>query len=195
MIKNKMMRIASVLLVAVLLSTCAISGTFAKYVTSDNVADEARVAKWGVAVTATGSRFAGEYNADTTGLKDSTDTAIALSVKTSDSNKLVAPGTKNDSGMAFSITGTPEVAVNVKIEITYSDILRPGGTYADYTTGKDVTLEIRTRVKQVKRNFVFMEASIAHNGEVCSTGELTFYCFTKEVAEKDFLFRGCEVEE
>ena len=62
-------------------------------------------------------------------------------------------------------------------------------------TGKDVTLEIRTRVKQVKRNFVFMEASIAHNGEVCSTGELTFYCFTKEVAEKDFLFRGCEVEE
>lgn len=61
-------------------------------------------------------------------------------------------------------------------------------------TSSDVTLEIRTRVKQVKRNFVFMEASIAHNGEVCSTGELTFYCFTKEVAEKEFLFRGCEVE-
>jgi hypothetical protein len=142
MMKNKMMRIASVLLVAVLLSTCAISGTFAKYVTSDNVADEARVAKWGVAVTATGSLFEGEYNADTTGLKDSTDTAIALSVKTSDSNKLVAPGTKNDSGMAFSITGTPEVAVNVKIEITYSDILLPDGTYDDYTTGATDTFAL-----------------------------------------------------
>ena len=42
--KNKMMRIASVLLVAVILTTCAISGTFAKYVTSGNGSDNARVA-------------------------------------------------------------------------------------------------------------------------------------------------------
>ena len=45
--KNKMMRIASVLLVAVLMSTCAISGTFAKYVTGATGTDTARVAKWG----------------------------------------------------------------------------------------------------------------------------------------------------
>lgn len=44
--KNIMMRIASVLLVAVLLSTCAISGTFAKYVSSSDATDVARVAKW-----------------------------------------------------------------------------------------------------------------------------------------------------
>ena len=31
---NIMMRVASTLLIAVLLSTCAISGTFAKYITS-----------------------------------------------------------------------------------------------------------------------------------------------------------------
>ena len=45
--KNKMMRLASALLVAVLLSTCAISGTFAKYVTSSTGTDKARVAYWG----------------------------------------------------------------------------------------------------------------------------------------------------
>ena len=45
--KNKMMRLASALLVAVLLTTCAISGTFAKYVTEAYGTDQARVAKWG----------------------------------------------------------------------------------------------------------------------------------------------------
>ena len=46
--KNKMMRIASVLLVAALITTCAISGTFAKYVTKVSGEDTARVAKWGI---------------------------------------------------------------------------------------------------------------------------------------------------
>ena len=55
--KNTMMRIASVLMVAVLLSTCAISSTFAKYVSSDSATDTARIAKWGVEVTATGNAF------------------------------------------------------------------------------------------------------------------------------------------
>lgn len=50
--KNKMMRLASFLLVAVLLSTCAISGTFAKYVSTKNSTDTARVAKWSFTVGA-----------------------------------------------------------------------------------------------------------------------------------------------
>ncbi len=48
--KNKMMRLASVLLIAVMISTSAISGTYAKYVTSGYAEDNARVAKFGVAV-------------------------------------------------------------------------------------------------------------------------------------------------
>ena len=55
--KNKMMRIASVLLVAVLLSTCAISGTFAKYVTTDSGSDSARVAKFAFTVSENGTDF------------------------------------------------------------------------------------------------------------------------------------------
>lgn len=45
--KNVMMRIASILLVCVLATTCGISGTFAKYVTSSTMNDTARVAYWG----------------------------------------------------------------------------------------------------------------------------------------------------
>ena len=59
---NKMMRLASVLLVAVLLSTCAISGTFAKYVTTKEASDSARVAKFGVTITASGKTFAEAYD-------------------------------------------------------------------------------------------------------------------------------------
>ena len=62
-------------------------------------------------------------------------------------------------------------------------------------TGDGVAIEIRACVKETKRNFVFIEASISYNGDVCSVAEMTYYCFPKDVAEKDFMFRGCEVEE
>ena len=120
MMKNKMMRIASVLLVAVLLSTCAISGTFAKYVTSKESTDTARVAKFGVdlAVTVDGA-FATEYDADTTA-NDKHGVAIAKTVVAAadDQDNLVAPGTKGDLMASATIAGTPEVAVNVKQEAT-----------------------------------------------------------------------------
>lgn len=44
--KNRMMRLASVLLICVLLTTSVISGTFAKYTSTATAADTARVAKW-----------------------------------------------------------------------------------------------------------------------------------------------------
>lgn len=62
-------------------------------------------------------------------------------------------------------------------------------------TGKNVTIEIRGRVKEVKRMFVFIEAEIRYDGEVRSSAEMTYYTFSKEVAEKDFMFTGCELEE
>lgn len=51
--KNTMMRIASCLLIAVLMTTCVISGTFAKYTSTQDVADKARVAKWSFEVNDT----------------------------------------------------------------------------------------------------------------------------------------------
>ena len=111
--KNKMMRIASVLLVAVILTTCAISGTFAKYVTSENGSDSARVAKFGVEVTANGSTFATEYDTDDTNVVGT----IAKSVVSSDTKNLVAPGTK-DEMVKMTLSGQPEVAVKVTYDAT-----------------------------------------------------------------------------
>ena len=131
--KNFMMRAASALLVAVLLSTCTISGTFAKYTTEASGGDTARVAKWGVEVYGMADTlFAKTY------AKDST-TAITNTVVAEE--KVVAPGTKNDTGVTFSLTGKPEVAVRVTFNVTNAagtgnpvDVVLPVGTdYKDWT--------------------------------------------------------------
>lgn len=61
-------------------------------------------------------------------------------------------------------------------------------------TGDEITLEIRAKVKEQKRNFLIIEASIKHNNTICSTAELTFFCFPKEKAEKEFHFKPYLVE-
>ncbi len=138
--KNRMMRLASVLLVCVLLSTSVISGTFAKYVTTASASDVARVAKWGVEIVTSGSLFAKTYAKDDTTV---TDTTITNSVVSNNNNEVVAPGTKNENGITFQITGTPEVAFKLDVVVANSvdgstatkDVFLKAGTYADLTTG------------------------------------------------------------
>ena len=113
--KNKTMRIASLLLVAVLMTTCIISGTYAKYVTSGEVADTARVAKFGVTVTATSDLFKTEYATDDTSYSGT------LSVEASNDDNVVAPGTKGDISAA-GLSGKPEVAVRVSYENVEFDL-------------------------------------------------------------------------
>ena len=107
--KNKTMRVASLLLVAVLLTTCVISGTYAKYVTSGETSDTARVAKFGVTVTATSDLFLDMYETD------DADYEGTYSVVASNDDNVVAPGTEGDIAAA-GLTGTPEVAVRVSYE-------------------------------------------------------------------------------
>ncbi len=95
--KNKMMRIASFLLIAVLMTTCAISGTLAKYVTSAESSDTARVAKFGVTIAANGTLFATSYDG----------TVVSASA-----DDVVAPGTEK-SMAKMTLSGTPEVKVTV----------------------------------------------------------------------------------
>lgn len=107
--KNKMMRLASVLLILVLMTTSVIGGTFAKYVTSDSGSDFARVAKWGVVVEAKNyDMFTDQYTTDGEGYTGT------YSVDSSDGADVLAPGTKG-SFADIKITGTPEVAVDVQI--------------------------------------------------------------------------------
>lgn len=112
--KNVMMRLASFLLVAVLISTSAISGTYAKYVTADEASDSARVAKFGVVVTAGGSLF------DDTYIDAPADDGELTVVSATANDKVVAPGTNSDPNntLKFSITGQPEVDVAVSVAVT-----------------------------------------------------------------------------
>lgn len=108
-------------MMALLMALCLITSTFvgstlAKYTTSAEASDSARVAKFGVVVTAAANAFAEEYDTDNTTVA----TTIAKSVIGKDGSnaaKVVAPGTEGTLATT-TITGTPEVAVNVKKEAT-----------------------------------------------------------------------------
>lgn len=57
------------------------------------------------------------------------------------------------------------------------------------------TLELRCRLKEQKRAFATMEVTLSHNGDVCTTAELTYYCFPKEKALNEFYFQPFELDE
>lgn len=119
---GKTMRVAGLLLALVLVTSCFVGGTFAKYVTSGRGDDSARVAKFGVKITANGATFAREYATD----DKSVSGTIAQSVVSSDDRKLVAPGTKGNM-VSMTLTGTPEVAVRVQ----YTATLTLNGNWKD----------------------------------------------------------------
>lgn len=134
--KNKLMRLVSLLLVCVLMTAGVISGTFAKYVTSSSASDTARVAKFGVTVTADGSLYGEDYVAVADG---NTPGTANLTVSSSSNDHLVAPGTRSAAdGLSFALSGSPEVMVQVDFAVadTLEDVfLAAGNDLPDMTTG------------------------------------------------------------
>ena len=126
--KNRMMRLASILLVCVLMTTSVISGTFAKYTTQDAANDTARVAKWGVTLQVAGKLF-GETYKDTIVASDDTALTVQANDYSSANDFVVAPGTKSDDGFHISLTGTPEVDSQAIVKITAQNIFLNAGTY------------------------------------------------------------------
>lgn len=117
--KNKMLRMASALLMLVLLTTSVVGGTFAKYVTEADASDSARVAKWGIKMDVDGSgTFKAAYDT-TVQSENSTD-------------KVVAPGT---SGTAiYSVSGAPETAYKITFTGTKTnDVFLAKGLKFKYT--------------------------------------------------------------
>ncbi len=149
--KNKIMRIASVLLVAVLLSTCAISGTFAKYVTTTAASDTARVAKWGVELATDTNLFGEDYVAVGDGnIIGTTNLTVESKV---DNEDVVAPGTTGK--MTFSISGEAEVKVNVKITLNEGSALKmitvpAKNGYKDYTVSPVGTFDLAAVYNPIK---------------------------------------------
>ena len=126
MAKNKFFKLASILVMLCLITTCAISTTFAKYATADTASDTARVAKWGVRISISGDDM----------LKNSYTNSdnVATVVSSSSTQNVVAPGTSGSS--VFSIVGTPEVTTQINIAFNVTeDIYLGAGSYRDDTTG------------------------------------------------------------
>lgn len=89
--KNRTMRVSAVLLTLVMITSCFVGGTFAKYTTSSTGSDSARVAYWGFDANAEIdiAMFATEYDD---------------SVLSSNEDNVVAPGTSKTTTFAFGYT-------------------------------------------------------------------------------------------
>lgn len=126
--KNKMMRVAAVLLVMVILTMSIVSGTFAKYITQDNGSDSARVAKWGVELQVVGNLYGDSYD-DLIVLKTADSVAVQAVDFATAASDVVAPGTKNEEGFRFSLNGKPEVDGIVTSEMKIQNIFLKAGKY------------------------------------------------------------------
>ena len=114
---NKMMRIASALLVAVLLTTCAISGTFAKYISTASGSDSARVAKWSIEVEGDDIAVSPERTITFDLFNTVNDTAGATeeNVTVGSGETIIAPGTSGS--FTLDIANTSEVDATYTIEL------------------------------------------------------------------------------
>ena len=127
--KHWTLRAAGLLFALVLITSCFVGGTFAKYVTSKSASDIARVARFGVKITAEDhTAFKTTYTTDATGLSIDTNTVIS-----GDGEKVVAPGTGEDNAATLSITGKPEVAVHVELTMSGMDVFLEAGEHPDLT--------------------------------------------------------------
>ena len=149
------MRVASVLLVAVLLSTCAISGTFAKYTTSTSANDTARVAYWGFETPA----------AATFELFKHGDGNVIATV---DDNDLIAPGTSGTASLSLAYKangsiGAPEVAYH------YSFAATAAGSYAALDANPNFVWKLDNTEYQT---FEALAAAVEGLSEDCDAGEL-----------------------
>lgn len=157
--KNKLMRLASVLLVAVLLTTSVISGTFAKYVSTSNGSDSARVAKWDIKLE--DAAIANTFTFDLFNtVKDSDGTNPEGDIATNDGT-IIAPGTsgsfeinlKNDSevnakyAIAYTVTNANNIPVEYKIGTgTWtSDLTTLNATDVDINMGDSAAVTVEWR--------------------------------------------------
>lgn len=131
--KNKMMRIASVLLVAVLLSTCAISGTFAKYTSSSTATDTARVAKWDFTIGETDITTSNTFTFDLFNTTSYTDSNV--DTDGSGSEVVIAPGTTGSASV--TLTNNSEVAATYAVAFSATESGVPLQWSTDGTTWKN----------------------------------------------------------
>lgn len=117
-----MMRLASILLVLVLMTSSVVGGTFAKYTTSVSDSDEARVAKWGFTQTSItlDDLFAKTYTLTAKGNQGNDGDSVVSSESGVD---VIAPGTTGSAkfGFAFGGEGTSAPEVDYTFVVSTED--------------------------------------------------------------------------
>jgi len=159
--KNVTMRAAGFLLVGVMLTASIVSGTYAKYVTQDSAQDTARVAKFGVVAAVSGDLFGKSYSAASGNSIQAWSvngpTVSASGATEAAADKVVAPGTKNGTGMTISVTGTPEVSTSLAL---VDAVDASGNTYVN------TDIELKTGDYGVM---------VAYNGTVTTDNVTSYY--------------------
>ena len=107
--KIKSLRASAALAVAVLLTTCLIGGTFAKYTTAASGNDSVRVAYWGFDQTNT-LNLSGLFS------------SMYTNVKSSNGQDVMAPGTEGSASFSFAFdeshADAPEVNYTFNVTVT-----------------------------------------------------------------------------
>ena len=114
---KKKMTVLGGLLMAVAVTGYSVSGTYAKYISSVDMTDEARVAKWDINFEENGTEIATNKTID---LFQESYTLGAeadkyVYVKSLDNDRVVAPGT--EGAYSFDIKGVTETNYTLKVEV------------------------------------------------------------------------------
>lgn len=193
------LRASGVLLALTLATSCFVGGTFAKYVTSKNITVDARVAKWGVELTAPAPENQGfytTYTANTTSEDILNELELAdgkrISVKANANVNVVAPGTKgtftgikvdaNAPEVAYQVTTTADEVLitnwTVDDDFYCPLIFTVCGTKIDGSTYTDVNLLINDIQKAIQEdpssNFVGQAGESYFSPDISCAGRISW---------------------
>lgn len=191
--KNKK-TVLTIAIALLLVLALALGGfTFARYISQGSGSDTATVAKWGVSITAAAdsSAFDTDYTKGEGAFAEESDDGVAVKATTS----VVAPGTRGESAMAVTISGTPEVAVGISYFMAeeISDVklvlTEQGGdstriTYNPivYTLMKDGEAQLKGTLEQIRDAVNGLAEQTFEAGTDLSTADFAKYTIAWEWA-------------
>ena len=136
--KNYTMRIAAGVMTAALLSTCAISSTFAKYTSESTGTATARVAKWDILFGEEKTTMSKTFTFDLySTLYDTTANNEETDVKKGDDVTRIAPGTQGSFAVKIKNNSEVTAKYTVSFAIGYTD------DTANTETVKNVTIPLQ----------------------------------------------------
>lgn len=167
--KNVMMRVAALLMVCVLATTCGISGTFAKYASEFEGSDTARVAKWAFTFDGDAPNAQNEFAFDL--FNTTTYTDANVDVDGDGTEVVIAPGT----------TGSFDIVLKNESEVTAKFKVALSGTAVD-----TLPLNFKFTINSVEENFVeFVNIPMGATVTVTVTWEWPFEAVSPNTDAKD----------